>query len=322
MKGLRDLISGPQMKTLASALAALLAPLFLVYGYLVLVKDLTLKGLFTLFTANQSWLHGDEGLVYFTSGASIADQMRFISFGYLSTFVFSFTESRGRISTFLYRYPDRVPSLDLAIICGAIFALLILYLLVRSFKPNFKALCAVPTFLVLLFHAMIYESWCVERWDFMPFFVMYFVAVGYGAQAEGVKVRLKQVLMLSVVLSLAFVAVGFYAISGFQESSICAYSDELGDLLDDRSVALDMTIPSIHSYGRHLIYNCGDKIIFPAEQATDLSEIFRRNTVYTSYTSYQYLQQSNPNVKMGANTVWSNEIDNGFSIVRLSVGGM
>jgi hypothetical protein len=322
MEGLRESISAPQMRTFASALSALFAPLFLAYGYLVLVKDWTLKGLFSLFTASQSFLHGDEGLLYFTSGVSIADQIRLVSFGYLSTFVFSFSEYRGRISTFVYRYPDRVPGLDLAVVCGAIIALLIIYLFVRSFKPTFKTWCAVPTFLVLLFHAMIYESWCVERWDFMPFFVMYFVAVGYGAQADGVKVRLKQVLVGLVVLSLAFTAVGFYAITGFQESSICAYSDELGDLLDDRSVALDMTIPSMHSYGRHLIYNCGDKIIFPAEQATDLSEIFRRNTVYTSYASYQFLQQSNPNVKMEANTVWSNEIDNSFSIVRLSVGGV
>lgn len=322
MEGLRELLSDPSMRTFASALAALFAPLFLAYGYLVLVGGWTLKGLFTLFTANQSWLHGDEGLLYFTSGVGIADQIRLISFGYLSTFVFSFTESRGRISTFVYRYPDRVPSFDFAVICGTIFALLILYLLVRSFKPNFKTLCAVPTFLVLLFHAMVYESWCVERWDFLPFFIIYFVAVGYGSQADGVKVRLKQVLMISVVLSLAFTAVGFYAITGFQESSICAYSDELGDLLDDRSVALDMTIPSTHSYGRHLIYNCGDKIIFPPEQATDLSEIFRNNMVYTSYTSYQSLQQLNPDVKIGANTVWPNKIDNSFSIVRLSVGGV
>lgn len=321
VKGLRESVSAPQMRTFASALAALFAPLFLAYGYLVFVKGWTLKGLFTLFTANQSWLHGDEGLLYFTSGVGIADQIRLISFGYLSTFVFSFNESRGQISTFLYRYPDRVPSVNFAIVCGAILALLILYLLVRSFKPNFKALCAVPTFLVLLFHAMIYESWCVERWDFMPFFVMYFVAVGYGYQADGVKERLKQVLMVTVVLSIAFTAVGFYAITGFQESSICAYSDELGDLLDDRSLALDMTIPSRHSYGRHLIYNCGDKIIFPTEQAIDLSEIFRKNMVYTSYTSYQSLQQLNPNVKIGANTVWPNKIDNSFSIVRLSVAG-
>jgi len=322
MTGLRESVSSPAMRTFASALVALLAPLFVVYGYLVFVRDWTLKGLFTLFTASQSFLHGDEGLLYFSSGVSITDQIQLAYFGYLSTFVFSFPGSRGRISTFLYRYPDRAPSIHLAAIFGVVFALLILYLLVKSFNSNFKTLCAVPTFLVLLFHAMIYESWCVERWDFLPFFVMYFVAVAYGAQSDGMKERLKLVLTGLVVLSLAFTAVGFYAITGFQESSICAYSDELGDLLDDRSVALDLTIPSIHSYGRHLIYNCGDKIIFPADKAVDLSEIFRRNTVYTSYTSYQYLQQSNPNVEVGANTVWSNEIDNVFSIVRLSVGGV
>jgi hypothetical protein len=322
MKGLRESITSPQMRTFASALAALFAPLFLAYGYLVLVKGWTLKGLFTLFTASQSFLHGDEALLYFTSGVGIADQIRLISFGYLSTFVFSLPGSRGKISAILYRYSDLVPSFDLAAIFGAIFALLILYLLVKSFKPNLKTLCAVPTFLVLLFHAMIYESWCVERWDFMPFFVMYFVVVGYGSQADRVKERLKQVLMGTVVLSLAFTAVGFYVITGFQESSICAYSDELGDLLDDQSFALDMTIPSVHSYGRHLKYNCGDRIIFPAEQATDLSEIFSKNIVYTSYVSHQYLQQLNPDVQMRANIVWLNEIDNNLSIVRLGVGGV
>lgn len=320
-KGLRKLISAPQMRTFASALAALFTPLFSVYGYLVLVKGWTLKGLFTLFTANQSWLHGDEALLYFTSGNSIIDQIHLAYFGYLSTFIFSFPGSRGQISTFLYRYPDHIPSIYLAAFFGEILAFLILYLLIKSFKPNFKTWCAIPTFMVLLFHAMIYESWCVERWDFMPFFLMYFAAIGYGDQDDRIKERLKFVLMALVVLSFAFTTIGFYAITGFQESSLCAYSDELGDLLDNRSVALDMTIPSGHSYGRHLIYNCGDKIVFYGEQATNLSEVFRKGTVYTSYKSYEYLQQSNSNLTIGVNTSWSNEIDNDFSIVRLSIGG-
>lgn len=320
IEGLRELISAPQMRTFASALVALFTPLFVVYGYLVFVKGCTLKELITLFTASQPFLHGDESLLYFTSGNSIIDQIRFAYFGYLSTFIFSFPGSRGMISSFLYRYPDYVPSIYLAALFGEILAFLIIYLLVKSFKPNFKTWCSIPTFLVLLFHAVIYESWCVERWDFMPFFIMYFIAVGYGAQTDRIKERLKLVLTALVVLSFAFTSIGFYAITGFQESSLCAYSDELGDLLDDRSVALDITIPSRHSYGRHLTYNCGDKIIFHAEQATNLSETFQKNTVYTSYESYQHLQQSNPKVTIEANTTWSNEIDNDFSILRLSVG--
>jgi hypothetical protein len=248
MKKLNIAFSKSQMRKLIIAMFFLLMPLFAAYTYLFLIRGWNLRNFIDNFMASGPAYHGDAELWFFTSNRTIQDQIGLAYYGY--------------VSTFICRYPDFLKSMPRAALFGYFLAILIFCLLFMSSSFNLKTLCALPTFLVLLFHAMVFESWSVERWDFLPFFIMYFVSVGYGNKADKVKKSIKVVFALLVFFSFMFTFASFNSLCGFQESSLCAYGDKLGTLLNNQSVAIETTLSSDSSYGRYLKYEGNNNVIF------------------------------------------------------------
>ena len=294
--------SKSQINKLIVAIIFLLIPLLVACSYLFLKRGWRLNTFIEGFTASASCYHGDSGLWFFASNRTIQEEMKLTYYGYISTFV--------------CKCPEFLESMPRAPFLGLILAILILYLLFRSFSLNLKTLCALPTFLVLMFHVMVYEPWNVERWDFFPFFIMYFIAVGYNTKSEEVKKSIKIALALLVIFSSMFTFAGFNSLCGFQESSLCAYGDELGTLLDNHSMAFETTLDPDSSFGRYLKYKCGDSIIFNDSIRRNINDFFGMK-IYTSNSSFKSMSNIFPRIRWDKEKIWSNEVDQEYSIIMI-----
>ena len=294
--------SKSQMNKLIVAIIFLLIPLFAAYSYLFLERGWRLNTFVEGLTASASCYHGDPELWFFASNRTIQEEMKLTYYGYISTFV--------------CKCPEFLESMPRAPFLGLILATLILYLLFRTFSLNLKTLCALPTFLILMFHVMVYEPWNVERWDFLPFFIMYFIAVGYNTKNERVKNSIKIALALLVIFSSMFTFASFNSLCGFQESSLCAYGDKLGTLLDNHSMAFETTLDPDSSFGRYLKYKCGDSIIFNNLTSLNIND-FSGMKMYTSNSSFKFISNIFPRIFWKKERIWSNEIDREHSIIMI-----
>ncbi len=312
MKRVSIAFSNIQMRKLINAIGFLLIPIFSAYSYLFLLRGWKLNNFVDNFVASGPAYHGDAELWFFASNRTINDQLNYVYSGYVSTFV--------------CRFPEYLSDMPHADYFGAFFAALASYLLFRSLSFNLKTLCAVPTFLILFFHVMVFESWSIERWDFMPFFIAYFVVVGYSVKPEGVKKSIKVAFALLVIFSFTFTFSSFNSLCGFQESALCAYGDSLGASLDNRSVAVETTFGPDGVSGRYLSYRCNDSIIFinPEGNITGNSSIklgylnnITSKKVFTSNSSFVLLKKIFSVIKWDEELIWLNNLDSNLSLIQI-----
>jgi hypothetical protein len=307
LKNLTVSFSKSQMRKLMISLTALFIPLFLAYSYLILRRGWKLNSFVESFLASGPAYHGDAGLWFFASNRSIQDQIGLVYGGYVSTFI---------SPNFICQYTDTLNTMPHAIYFGYFIAILIFYLLIRSFSFNLKTLCALPTFVILSAHLMVFEPWNIERWDFIPFFVMYFIVVGYNDKKYNIKNNIKLILSILVIFSLIFTFVSFNLLSGFQKGPIYAYSDELNSILDNDSVVIETTLDPESSFARYLVYECGDKVIFIKKFGYNFNNLNRKE-IYTSNTSFKNLFKIFPDIIWSKELIWSNKIDDNISIIKI-----
>jgi hypothetical protein len=293
-----------------------LLPLIVAYTYLLTVKGWTLfgasHGLITDLTASGAAYHGDPSLWFFTSGRNPHEWAQWIYMGFTSTFV--------------CHYPWYLTGMRKAPIFGAVLLVLVAYLFFAGLSLNAKTLCAIPTYLVLVVHTSLFEPWNAERWDFFPFMIVYFVAVGYASKGEVARRQLKWALALAVIFSAMFTFSGYNSICSFEGSQQIAYVDELPKILDNQSVVLEMTQASNSWLGYYLRYRCGDKVLFPNKD-TNLTGIFQTGKVYSSQVSCNKLNGTTlsgtlakrTHGRMTVETIWVNRIDASWNIVKLKV---
>ncbi|OPY55190.1 MAG: hypothetical protein A4E49_00491 [Methanosaeta sp. PtaU1.Bin112] len=294
--------STSQINKLIVALFFLFAPILAACSYLHFKRGWVLSTFIEGFTASASCYHGDSGLWFFASDRTIQEELKLTYYGYLSAFV--------------CKAPEFFQSMPKAPFLGIILAILILYLLVVSFSLNLKTICALPTFIVLMLHVIVYEPWNVERWDFFPLFIVYFIAVGYSTKSERAKNSIKLALALLVIFSSMFTFASFNSLCGLQESSICAYGDKLGTLLDNKSIAFESTLNPDSSYGRYLKYQCGDRIIFSDSKSRNIND-FAGIKIYTSNSSFESISKIFPRIFWEKEKIWSNGIDQKLSIILI-----
>lgn len=307
MKKLSISFSKSQMRKLIISLATLSIPLFLAYSYLIFRRGWKLNNFIENFLASGPAYHGDASLWFFASNRSIQDQMGLVYGGYVSTFI---------SPNFICRYTDSLNTIPHAAYFGYFLAILIIYLLIRSFSFNLKTLCALPTFVMLSAHLLVFEPWNIERWDFVPFFIMYFTAVGYNNKTYGTKNNIKLILYILVIFSLIITFVSFDLLSGFQKGPIYAYSDKLVSRLDNESVAIETMLDPESSFGRYLEYKCDDKVIFIQNFGYNFNDLSGKE-IYTSNISFKNLSNIFPNIIWDKELIWSNKIDENLSIVKI-----
>ena len=307
MKKLSISFSKSQMRKLIISFAALCITLFLAYSYLILRRGWKLNNFVESFLASGPAYHGDAGLWFFASNRSIQDQIGLVYGGYVSTFI---------SPNFICQYTDTLNTMPHAIYFGYFLALLIFYLLIRSFSFNLKTLCALPTFVILSAHLMVFEPWNIERWDFIPFFIMYFIVVGYNDKTYNIKNNIKAIFSILVIFSLIFTFVSFNLISGFQKGPIYAYSDKLKSILDNESVVIETTLDPESSFALYLAYKCDDKVIFIKKFGYNFNNLNRKE-IYTSNTSFKNLFKIFPDIIWDKELTWSNKIDENISIIKI-----
>jgi hypothetical protein len=282
----------------AVALVFLLVPLVAAYSWLVLARGFTVHDLIGNFLISN--FHSDPKFWYFASNRSLLDQMVLVYYGWISTFV--------------CRWPEFLQDMPSAIYFGAIFLVILAYTSAMGFSRNLKALCAVPTFLILFVHDLFYESYSIERWDFLPFFIMFFVVVGYAAKPEPIKDNIKRLFLIIVIISAVFTFASFNAITGFHAYSVNVYADELSKIMDNNSVVLETLRPDTES-AMYVTYKNYGKIIF-YKPGMDLNNTFATKKVYSSVGSYGVLDKTLP---LNDEFIWSNKYNDLFSIVRLEL---
>jgi hypothetical protein len=293
-----------------------LLPLVVAYTYLLTAKGWTLfganHGLVTDLTASGAAYHGDPALWFFISGKSPQEWVEWIYTGFTSTFV--------------CHYPGFLKSMPKAPIFGAVLLVLVAYLFIAGLCLNAKTLCAIPTYLVLMVHLSFFEPWNAERWDFFPFMIVYFVAVGYVAKGDVARKRLKWALALAVIFSAMFTFSSYNSFCSFGESKWIAYADELPKVLDNQSTVLEMNEAPNSWLGYYLRYRCGDKVLFP-DNDTNLTKIFMTTKVFSSQVCCNTLNDTTLNAtlakqirgQMTVNTIWVNEVSADWNIMKLKL---
>ncbi len=282
-----------------------LIPLALSYAYLIWARGDFLANITTHLLVSGKAYRSDPTLWYFASGKSINDWMSFAYYGFVSTFV--------------CRYPEFVGKMPLAPYFGAMIALPITYILGRSISLSYKFLAALPTFLVLFVHDIFYESWSIERWDYLPFFLMFFAAVSYCALSEGSKKNLRGALGLVVIMSAIFTFGGLNAICGLQPSPIHSYIEKASEIMDEKSVLIDPTLKPNDSNGLYASYCLGKRLIIP-KQPMDLLKAASIKDVYLSRMNFASIKSKVPST-IKAETVWENKADSRYGLIKLSSKG-
>jgi hypothetical protein len=282
----------------ALSIIFLLLPLIAAYSWLAISKGFTLEKLIDAILVSD--YKNDPRLWYFASDRSFLEQMQMAYNGYVSTFV--------------SRFPEFLFDMPYAIYLGLLLLIVLIYVAVKSFSPNLKSLCAIPTFLILFVHSLFYESYSIERWDFLPFFFMYFFIVGYTTKDKQTQNYLRTLFSAVLIITATFTLISFHAITGFHAYSVNLYADELQKILDNNSMVIDATIRPTSENGGYLNYKAYGKIIF-ADSDTDLKEAFKAKNVYSSYLTYSKLAES---AQLDGKIIWTNKFNNKFGIVKLS----
>jgi len=294
--------SNIQIRKFIIALIFLLMPLLAAYSYLFLLRGWKLNNFIDSFLASDSAYHGDTDLWFFAANRTIDEQLKYAYYGYISTFVCHF--------------PEFLTSMPRAIYLGGILVILISYILFMSLSFNLKTICAIPTFIILFFHAMIFESWSTERWDFFPFFISYFLAVGYNVKGDKVKKSIRIVFALLVIFLFTFTFASFNSLCGFQESPLCAYGDKLGTLFDNQSIALETMLSPDGLRGGYLRYQSNDSILF-ANPGNGSINNYTNMKIYTSNLSFKSISDIFPGVQWDSRLIWPNEINKSWSIIQI-----
>ena len=289
------------LRKFAVALMFLLVPLVAAYSWPVFAKGLTIQGLINGFLASN--YHNDPKFWYFVSDRSFLEQMQLAYYGFVSTFV--------------CRWPEFLQDMPSAIYFGAILLIIFVYTLVKGLSTNLKTICAIPTFLIFFVHDLFYESYSIERWDFLPFFIMFFVVVGYAAKPEAKKNTLRKLFLIIVIISTVFTFASFNAITSLHASSVNIYADELSKILNNNSVVLE-TLRSDSERTLYVTYANYGRVIF-YKPGMDLKEVFATKDVYSSVASYNNLKGIFP---LNSELIWSNRYNNRFSIVKLTATGL
>lgn len=282
-----------------------LIPLGLSYAYLILARGDFLDNIATHLMVSGKAYRSDPTLWYFASGKSLNEWLSLAYYGFVSTFV--------------CRYPEFLENMPLAPYFGGMIAVPITYILVRSFSLSYKFLAALPTFLVLLVHDIFYESWSIERWDYLPFFLMFFAAVSYCALSEGSKKNLRGALALVVIMSAMFTFGGYNAICGLQSSATYSYIEKASEIMDGRSVLIDPTLKPNEANGLLASYYLGKKLIIP-KQTMDLQKVISIRDVYLSNMNFESTKSKIPTT-IKVENVWDNKIDSRYGLVKLSKKG-
>jgi len=277
---------------IVSTVFLLLIPIF-TFSLHALVKGIPFQTLISTLTV--SGYHKNPEWWYFASDRDLWEQLQLAY--------------AGLVSVFVCRYPEYPQIMPEATYLGAFFLLLLAYTAARGFQLNSKVLCILPTFVLMCVHSLFYESWNIERWDFLPFFFILFVTITYSKRRE----HLHELMLVLVLISAIFTFVSFDKMSGFHANPIYVYADKLSDMLDEDSIALE-TIRSTSELGLYIKYKCGENVIFLEEPIE--ADIFNKKQIYASYITYTRLAKMLP-VEM--QPVWINEFNRAFSIVQLNL---
>ena len=307
----------PKARRTAAITSLGFLPLIVAYAYLLMVEGWTLFGAFhgviTDLMASGTAYHGDPSLWFFISGKTPKEWVGWIYVGFTSTFV--------------CHYPGYLKEMPKAPVFAAVLLVLVVYILFTGLSLNAKTLCAIPTYLLLMVHTALFEPWNAERWDFFPFMIVYFVAVGYVAKGHVTRMRLKWALAFAVIFSAMFTFSCYNSFCGFGESQWIAYVDELPKMLDNESTVLEMTEASNSWLGYYLRYRCcDDKVLFLAND-TNLTKILLTKKVYSSQISCNKLNDTTINSTLvkqvrgrtTAETIWVNRVDPNWNIVKVNV---
>ncbi len=284
-------------KSIISTAFILLIPFFIFFLY-ALANDIAFQTLISTLTL--STYHKNPEWWYFASDRNIWEQLQLAY--------------AGLVSVFVCRYPEFPQIMPEATYLGAFFFILLVYtvyIAAKGFQLNSKVLCTLPTLVIMCAHSLFYESWNIERWDFLPFFFILFVTVAYSNSKR--RERLYKLMLVIVLISVTFTFVSFDRMSGFHANPVYVYSDRLSDMLDEDSIVLE-TIRSTSELGLYIKYKCGENVIFLEEPIE--AEIFYNKKIYSSYISYNRLAKMLP-VEM--QPVWINDLNKAFSIVRLNL---
>ena len=282
----------------ALSMIFLLIPLIAAYSWLAISKGFSSKRVIDAVLSSDYKI--DPRVWYFASERSFLEQMQMAYYGYVSTFV--------------SRFPEFLFDMPYAIYLGLLLLFVLIYVAFKSFSPNLKSLCAIPTFLILFVHSLFYESYSIERWDFLPFFFMYFLVVGYTSKDKSTQIYLRTLLAAVLIITATFTLISFNVITGFHAYSVNVYADELQKILDNNSIVLDATIRPTSESGGYLNYKANGKIIF-GNSDTDLQDAFKAKNVYSSYLTYSKLAEP---AQLDGKIIWTNKFNNKFSIVKLS----
>ncbi len=289
------------LRKFAVALIFLSVPLLAAYSWLVFAKGFTIQRLIDGFLASN--FHNDPRFWYFATDRGILEQMQLAYYGFVSTFV--------------CRWPEFLQDMPAAVYFGVIVLILLACELFLGLSPNLKTFCAIPTFLILFVHDLFYEAYSIERWDYLPFFIMFFVVVGYAEKSDTIKDRLRKLFLIIVIVSAIFTFASFNAITSFHASSVNIYADELSRVLDNHSVVLE-TLRSDSERTLYVVYVNYGKVIFYKPEM-DLKDIFAAKDVYASMASFNTLKEIYP---LDGEPIWYNKYNNRFSIVKLTTTGL
>lgn len=246
---------------------------------------------------------------YFSTNRTPLEQMHLVDQGIRATF------------GYMQGYPD-----TFWLLLG-----LILFVSIISVSPNRKTLCAIPTFLFLIVHTLLFDSDNYERWAFLPFFFVYFTAIGYAAKNESGKKCLRYLVLLIVLISALFMH-GSYSSIGGHASPYYIYLTKLPELLDNKSVVMNAESSTGNDYLE--LYFSSNRIIFIKSDAriggiyqdntinasdSEIIGIYRNNTIYTSRFTYDSLRKKFPGIVFKYETIYVNKFDRKYNIVKLKI---
>lgn len=283
----------------------LLFPLIISYGIVSLLKGTSIFDLILNLTASDYRLNSEWW--FFSSNRGIAEQITLVYYGLTSTFV--------------CRFPEFIQIMPQATLFSAIFLIALTIVSLKFFKLNLKTLCALPTFLILFVHSIFYESWNLERWDFLPILFVYFVATSYSDIKDKWGTRKTEALTfylaILTIIGVSFTLSSFYLMSGFSSNPIYDYADKLSEVITEKDLVIE-SIRDNSELGLYIKYKLNDKVVFISKDKLPhlIPDFSLFKNIYCSYYTYFFLSKDIP---LKGSLVWLNGKNQAFSIMRVAL---
>lgn len=278
----------------------LLVPLLLVYSSIAIIKKLSFAELVKSLTVSDYYSNPDWW--YFASNRALIEQLVLAYYGVTSTFV--------------CRYPEFLHVMPQAIYFTPVFLILVGVLLrhLKFLLKDKRILSAVPVVFLLIVHSMFYESYNIERWDFLPFFIVYFGIVGYSKFKNSDEKRkasqVRNTVGMLALLSFIFTLASFQLISGYTSNPIYDYADKLSEITTDQDIVIE-SIRETSELGLYIKYKLDDKVVFLSGNQITIPQ---KGNIYSSYYTYYVLSK---NLNITGEIIWINKKNQAFSIVKV-----